>query len=178
MRFNVAFRTLAVAAVVGASACGGNDKTADNAALQNDLSLAAQQQTRLDSVSSLEAGAAAKAPVSNVAPATARRTTSSAPRRTTSTTRRSSSAGTSSGSDGSSAGASSSPGTVTTSSGGEVTVKNTKRDAAIGAAAGAVIGATTSRNKVKGAVIGGAVGAILGGVVGNNVDVKKKKPPV
>ena len=170
MRFNLAFRTLAIAAAIGATACGRNDKTADNSALQNDLSLAAQQQTRLDSVSALEAGATGtKAPVNNVAPATVRRTTtSSAPRR--STVRRSSSTGTSSGSVGSSSG------TVSSTSGGEVTVKNTKRDAAIGAAAGAVIGATTSRNKVKGAVIGGAVGAILGGVVGNNVDVKKKPP--
>jgi len=55
--------------------------------------------------------------------------------------------------------------------------KNTKRDAAIGAGAGAVIGAVTSKNKVKGAVIGGAAGAILGGVIGNNVDVKKTTKP-
>ena len=171
MRFNLAFRTLAIAAALGATACGRNDKTADNSALQNDLSLAAQQQTRLDSVSALEAGTAGtKAPVNNVAPTTVRRTTTSSAPRRTSTVRRSSSTGSSSGSVGSSSG------TVTTASGGEVTVKNTKRDAAIGAAAGAVIGATTSRNKVKGAVIGGAVGAILGGVVGNNVDVKKKPP--
>ena len=49
-----------------------------------------------------------------------------------------------------------------------------KRDAAIGAGAGAVIGAVTSKNKVKGAIIGGAAGAILGGVIGNNVDKTKK----
>jgi outer membrane lipoprotein SlyB len=55
-----------------------------------------------------------------------------------------------------------------------VVVKHTKRDAAIGAGAGAVIGAVTSRNKVKGAIIGGAAGAILGGVIGNNVDKTKK----
>ena len=53
-------------------------------------------------------------------------------------------------------------------------VKHTKRDAAIGAGAGAVIGAVTSRNKVKGAIIGGAAGAILGGIIGNNVDKTKK----
>jgi hypothetical protein len=52
-------------------------------------------------------------------------------------------------------------------------VKHTKRDAAIGAAAGAVIGATTSRDKVKGGLIGAAAGAILGGVIGNNVDINK-----
>ena len=57
--------------------------------------------------------------------------------------------------------------------GPESVVKHTKRDAAIGAGAGAVIGAVTSRNKVKGAIIGGAAGAILGGVIGNNVDKTK-----
>jgi outer membrane lipoprotein SlyB len=55
-----------------------------------------------------------------------------------------------------------------------VIVKHTKRDAAIGAGAGAVIGAVTSKNKVKGAIIGGAAGAILGGIIGNNVDKTKK----
>jgi hypothetical protein len=173
MRFNRIIRALALAVGVSAAACGGDDKAAENAALQNDLSLAAQQQTRLDSVSALEAGATATAPASNVrAPSTVRRsTTSSAPRRTTRTASSSSSGSTGSASSG---------GTVTSSSGGEVVVqKNTKRDAAIGAAAGAVIGATTSRDKVKGAVIGGVVGGVLGGVIGNNVDVKKtKKPPV
>ena len=175
MRVNASIRTFATGVLLGAAACGGSDKTAENAALQNDLTLAAQQQTSLDSISALEAGAAT-APTSNVnAPApTVRRstTTSSAPRRTTST-RRTSSSGTSGSTAGTSAG------TVTTSSGGEVVVqKNTKRDAAIGAAAGAIIGATTSRDKVKGAVIGGVVGGVLGGVIGNNVDVKKtKKPP-
>jgi hypothetical protein len=176
MRMNASILAVATVGILGAAACGGDDRAAENAALQNDLTLAAQQQTRLDSVSALEAGAAT-APSSNVnAPApTVRRstTTSSTPRRTTSI-RRSSSSGTS----GSTAGTSS--GTVTTTSGGDVVVqKNTKRDAAIGAAAGAIIGATTSRDKVKGAVIGGVVGGVLGGVIGNNVDVKKtKKPPV
>lgn len=51
--------------------------------------------------------------------------------------------------------------------------KNTGRDAAIGAAAGAILGGVTSRNKVKGAVIGAAAGGILGAVIGNNVDKKK-----
>src|SRR5262245_2299082 len=52
--------------------------------------------------------------------------------------------------------------------------KHTVRDAAIGAAAGAVLGAVTSRDKVKGGLIGAAAGGILGAVVGNNVDVKRK----
>lgn len=52
-------------------------------------------------------------------------------------------------------------------------VKHTKRDAAIGAGAGAIIGAVTSRDKIKGGLIGAAAGAILGGVIGNNVDVQR-----
>ena len=55
-------------------------------------------------------------------------------------------------------------------------VKNTKRDAIIGAVAGGAIGAVISRDRVKGAVIGGAAGAILGAVIGNNVD--KKRVPI
>jgi len=54
------------------------------------------------------------------------------------------------------------------------TVKHTKRDAAIGAAAGAVIGAVTSRDKVKGGLIGAAAGSILGAVIGNNVDIERR----
>src|ERR1041384_6805968 len=83
MRLSKQIRTLAIAAVIGAVGCS-KDKTADNAALQNDLTLAAQQQTRTDSISALEAGTATKtAPVSNLS-STRRTTTSSAPRRTTS----------------------------------------------------------------------------------------------
>ena len=58
----------------------------------------------------------------------------------------------------------------------EVVEKNTKRDAVIGAAAGAAIGGAATRS-VKGGVIGAAAGAILGGVIGNNVDVQKKRVP-
>ena len=52
-------------------------------------------------------------------------------------------------------------------------VRNTKRDAVIGAAAGAVIGAATSRDRVKGGLIGAAAGGILGGIIGHTVDVKR-----
>lgn len=52
-------------------------------------------------------------------------------------------------------------------------IRNTKRDAVIGATAGAVIGATTSRDKVKGAVIGAAAGGLLGAVIGHTVDVQR-----
>ena len=51
--------------------------------------------------------------------------------------------------------------------------RNTKRDAVIGAAAGAVIGATVSRDKVKGGVLGAAAGAVLGGIIGHTVDVQR-----
>ena len=57
------------------------------------------------------------------------------------------------------------------------TIKHTKRDAIIGATAGAAIGAVTSRDKLKGAVIGAAAGGLLGAVIGNNVDVKKVPIP-
>ena len=49
-------------------------------------------------------------------------------------------------------------------------IRNTKRDAVIGAVGGAVIGATTSRDKVKGGIIGAAAGGILGGIIGHTID--------
>lgn len=52
-------------------------------------------------------------------------------------------------------------------------IRHTKRDAAIGAAAGAVIGATVSRDRLKGGILGAAAGAVLGGIVGHTVDVQK-----
>lgn len=153
-------------ALVLAAACS-KDKPVD-ASLSNDLTLAAQarQTATMDSISAAERTNAAAA-----ANATAlRQPVASAPRRTTATTTRrrstSSSGSTSSGST------RSAPAEQRT-----VTVKNTKRDAAIGAAAGAIIGATTSRDKVKGGLIGAAAGGILGAVIGNNVDVKKKPVP-
>jgi hypothetical protein len=143
-----------------------NDKAADPA-LNNDLSLAAQANpnARLDSISAAErTNAAAPAPANNlrsspapVASAPARRSTSS------SSTRRSSSSGSSSGS-------------TVAAEPRVVTKKNTKRDAAIGAAAGAIIGGASSRS-VKGGIIGAAAGGILGGVIGNNVDIQKKRAP-
>lgn len=57
-----------------------------------------------------------------------------------------------------------------------VKVKNTKRDAAIGAGAGAVLGATVAgrRSRVKGALIGAAVGAAAGAVVGSTIDTSTR----
>jgi hypothetical protein len=146
-------------ALVLAAACS-KDKPAD-ASLSNDLTLAAQarQNATLDSISAAERARAAT-------PAPALRTGSTTPARTTTTHRRTSSSGNSS---------SSSSGTVA-SEPRTVTEKNTKRDAAIGAAAGAIIGGASSHS-VKGGIIGAAAGGILGGVIGNKVDIKKKKVP-
>ena len=136
-----------------AAAC--NQKAPDDAALKNDLALASQQFVPNQVMSPTEQGLAANpytTPVQRTAVRTAPRTT---------TVRRTSTASRSSG--------------VYTQPAPQQTrvIKNTKRDAAIGAVAGAVIGASTSRDKVKGGLIGAAAGAILGGVIGNNVDVKR-----
>jgi len=142
---------------------GDNKMTAADSALNSDLSTAAASRpyTPLDSVTAAERAGTATAPT------TALRSTASTPRTTTvrrtSTARRSSSSG----------GSYSSAPVYSAPAPAPVVEKHTKRDAAIGAGAGAVIGAVTSRNKVKGAVIGGAAGAILGGIIGNNVDKTK-----
>jgi hypothetical protein len=145
---------LAPLAILGA-ACGKN--APDDAALKNDLALASQAQQFMPPqvMSPAEQGLAANPYTTPV-----RQTVRSAPARTT-TVRRTSSTRSS--------------GTVYSEPAPQPTrvVKHTKRDAAIGAAAGAIIGATTSRDKVKGGLIGAAAGAILGGVIGNNVDVKR-----
>jgi hypothetical protein len=160
MRFN---RLLVlVPAAILAAACGRDDsnKRVDDA-LNSDLSLAAQARpyTALDSISAAERAAIAQgiAPVGYVGGQPVYTTPRSAPARRTST-RRSSGGG----------------GVYSAPARRQTIVKHTKRDAAIGAAAGAVIGATTSRDKLKGAVIGGLAGAVLGGVIGNNVDVQKR----
>ena len=153
-------KLLILPAAAFAFACSGDNKqTAADSALNSDLSTAAASRpyTPLDSITAAERA--------GVAPATSLRSTSTAPRtvyrapvrRTT----RSSSGGTYSSQPVYRAPA-------------PVEVKHTKRDAAIGAGAGAIIGAVTSRNKVKGAIIGGAAGAIIGGVIGNNVDKTKR----
>jgi len=154
-------KILILPAALVAFACGGNDKKVDDA-LNSDLSTAAQAQpyTPLDSITAAERAGVATAPASN-----SLRSTTSAPRTTvrrTTTTRRSSSSGGT---------YSSAP--VYSAPAPQQEVKHTKRDAAIGAGAGAVIGAVAGHS-VKGAIIGGAAGAILGGVIGNNVDKTKK----
>ena len=150
-------KILILPAALFAFACGGDKKVDD--ALNSDLSTAAQAQpyTPLDSITAAER--AGVAPASN-----SLRSTSTAPR--TTTVRRSTSTR--------SSGTRSSAPVYSAPAPQQTVVKHTKRDAAIGAGAGAVIGAVTSKNKVKGAIIGGAAGAILGGVIGNNVDKTKK----
>ena len=159
------FKMLAlVPAAILAVACGPSDNKKVDDALNSDLSLAAQARpyTAMDSISAAERAYAAQglAPV-GYAPAAAPVV---APTRTR-VVYRDRPVYRSSSSRSSSSGTYSRPTTV---------VKHTKRDAAIGAGAGAVIGAVTSRDKVKGAVIGGVAGAILGGVLGNNVDKTRR----
>ena len=154
-------------AIVMAAACS-KDKSSDKA-LANDLALAGQaRQTQIiDSVTQVERTRAATAAAAvATTPVPMRRAATTTPRRTTH------SSSSNSGSSNSGSGVTSAPAEQRT-----VTEKNTKRDAVIGAAAGAIIGATTSGDKLKGGIIGGAAGAILGGVIGNNVDIKKKKVP-
>ena len=148
-----------------AFACSNGDKKVDDA-LNSDLSTAAQATpyAPLDSITAAERAGVATVPASNL---TSTRTTTAAPVRRTTTTRRSTSTR-------SSGGTYSSQPVYSAPAPQPTIVKHTKRDAAIGAGAGAVIGAVTSKNKVKGAIIGGAAGAILGGVIGNNVDKTKK----
>jgi uncharacterized protein YcfJ len=151
-------KLLILPAAALAFACSkGDNKTAADSALNSDLSTAAASNpyTPLDSITAAErAGTAASLKGTSTAPRTVYR----APVRRTTTTRRSTSSG----------------GTYSSAPApAPVEVKHTKRDAAIGAGAGAVIGAVAGRS-VKGAIIGGAAGAILGGVIGNNVDKTKK----
>ena len=153
-------KLLIIPAAAFAFACSkGDNQTAADSALNSDLSTAAASKayTPLDSITAAErAGTANSLTSTGAAPRTVVRT----PVRRTTTTRRSSSSGTYSSAPVYSAPA-------------PVEVKYTKRDAAIGAGAGAVIGAVAGHS-VKGAIIGGAAGAILGGVIGNNVDKTKK----
>jgi hypothetical protein len=152
--------TLATLAV----ACGRSKSPALDDALKNDLALASQTQgyNPQQFISPTEAGYGAQpqAYAPRATPAVARQT--SAPVRRTTTARRSS------GSSSSSGGYYPAPAPPTTIE------KHTGRDAAIGAAAGAILGASTSRDKVKGGLIGAAAGGLLGAVIGNNVDVKKR----
>ena len=161
-------KSVLIAPALLAMAACSKDKPVDPS-LNTDLGLAAQARTGapLDSITAAERAktAAPAAAPATVAPAPAPRKTA------TTTTRRSTTRRSSSG------GSSSSGSTASAPAPREEVHKNTKRDAAIGAGAGAIIGGVVAKGGVKGAIIGGAAGAILGGVIGNNVDVQKKKVP-
>ena len=146
-----------VPAAVLAVACGRNSTPAVDDALKNDLALASQAQpyNPQQFLSPAEAGLAAQPQGYQTARAPVYR----APVRRTSTARRSTGGG------GTYYPAPEPPTRV---------IKHTARDAAIGAAAGAVIGAVSSRDKVKGGLIGAAAGGIIGAVIGNNVDIQRK----
>ena len=157
------FKMLAlVPAAILAVACGTSDNKKVDDALNSDLTLAAQARpyTAMDSISAAERAYAAQglAPVgyAPAAPVVTQPTRTRVVYRDRPVYRSSSSSGTYSA-----------PRRTTI-------VKHTKRDAAIGGAAGAVIGAVTSHDKLKGAVVGGVAGAVLGGIIGNNVDKSRR----
>ena len=152
-------KMLVVPALAALAACSRGEQKPDvDAALQNDLSLAAsaqpyQPQQFVSPQEQLMAqqaygqprmmNAAATYPVSQTS--TVRRTTSS-PTRTRTVYR--------------------SPAPA------PEPIRHTRRDAAIGAATGAVIGVATSRDKVKGGIIGGVLGGVAGAVIGHTVDIQ------
>jgi outer membrane lipoprotein SlyB len=160
-------KSFVIAPAFLAMAACSKDKPADPS-LNTDLGLAAQARNGapLDSVTAAERVKAGATPAASVAAAPAPAKTASTTTHR-SATHRSSSSGSSARSSGS----------VAAPAPHEEIHKNTTRDAAIGAGAGAILGGVVGRGGVKGAVIGGAAGAILGGVIGNNVDVQKKKVP-
>ncbi|MEP6618506.1 MAG: YMGG-like glycine zipper-containing protein [bacterium] len=156
-------RTLGIMSLAGlalASACSRGVDARPDDALKNDLALAAQAQPyqaqQFVSPSEQQYGAPGSAQQYH---AVARQPVSRAPAPVYRAPARRTSSRSSSGA-----------GTYYPSAPAEP-VRNTKRDAAIGAGAGAIIGAVTSRDKVKGGLIGAAAGGILGGIIGHTVDV-------
>lgn len=159
----------ASAMAFGLVACGGSKGSAADDALKNDLNLASQAQAYQPQqfMSPTEQGMNPYAPNPNGYPTANSpygypqqvQTVARSPY-PASTTRRSTGVSRSSGSSGTYSRQPAEP------------IRNTKRDAVIGAAAGAVLGAGTSRDKLKGAIIGAAAGGILGGIIGHTVDVK------
>lgn len=152
---------LALGAVWGLTACDRAPETAaTDLAFLDSLALAVTVDTTQHTVSPLEMGLV-ETPEESAPPVAEARSgtsSSSSPKRSSSVRRSSSSGGYS--------------GASTARQPRTITVKNTKRDAAIGAGAGAVIGAVAagSGNRVKGAVIGGVVGGVAGAVVGSTID--------
>jgi hypothetical protein len=153
--------SLAMLALVGACSRGADSHSDD--ALKSDLALAAQAQPyqaqQFTLPSEQQMGAKAMAPQKSASPRRTQQVYRAAPRRTAS--------GSSSSRGSSGTYYPSAPSTP------QEPVRNTKRDAAIGAAGGAIIGAASSRDRVKGGLIGAAAGGILGGIIGHTVDVQK-----
>jgi len=167
---------LVMSSLVVAAACQRDARPAE---LDRQLtwldSLVAQPATPTATASALELGMHPTLVVAQAAPAVEEAAPkAAATERRTSSPRRSSSARRSSG--GSSAGSSS--GTYRREP-RVVEVKHTRRDAVIGAGAGAVIGAVAGgpRHRVRGAIIGAAVGGVAGAVIGNNVDKTRRIEP-
>jgi len=165
---HISRKLLIAPAFLLAAACSSKkDDSAVDDALRNDLALAASSQPYQPQqfVSPMEQGYYGQNPAAmQYAPRGYSPYYQPAPQqvvyRTAPTARRSSS----SGSSGSGT-VYRAPATVT---------KHTKRDAAIGAAAGAVIGSQVhKKDRLLGGVVGAAAGAILGGAIGNNVDIDK-----
>jgi uncharacterized protein YcfJ len=156
------FRRLGVLPLlVVTGACAGETQKTPDLSFLEDLELAVSAAPGQGFVSPVELGIVEEAAAPEVAPvAPAAPTRAATPARSQSTTARQTS----------STSAPRAPVART------VTVKNTKRDAVIGAGAGAVIGAAAggSNRRVQGAAVGAVVGGVIGGVIGNNVDKSTK----
>lgn len=157
-------KLLAAPLLLALAACGRDDRKPDSAldeSLRNDLALAtvAQPYPAQQFVSPMEQGYAPQGAVrqTNAGYSTGATTVRRAP----TTTRRTSTSTSSGRSYPAPAPQPAEP------------VRHTKRDAVIGATAGAVIGAVSSRDKLKGAVIGAAAGGLAGAVIGHTVDVQR-----
>jgi hypothetical protein len=161
-------KILALSTLLLAAACGRNEVPPPDR-MVDDLSWMDTVNFSLPAVASpAELGLVAEEPqVEEEAPVT-RAAASTAPRRQaprTTTARNTSSSGTYRA-----------PAPAPAPQGRVVVERNTARDAAIGAGAGAAIGAVAAgrNNRVKGAIIGGAAGAVVGGVIGHTVDKKER----
>ena len=185
-------KLMLVPAVALAAACGRSDEPRVDDALRNDLALAtqAQQYRPQQFVSPVEQGYGAYAgqPMPGMPPGYAPQPTyagyaagpyyavqpapAPAPRVVERVVYRERSSGTAS--RGSSCGGYSTAG-VYQPAPRQTVKKNTKRDAAIGAVAGAAIGVATSgrKDRLKGGLLGAVAGGALGAVIGNNVDVQR-----
>lgn len=159
--------------LVGAAACGRDAQTAQQPAQTQLTWLDSLMTQPAQPVVAATATELNQAPVAQPAAAPVAETKVAEKKSTSSPTHRSSSSHRSR----SSSGRSRSSGTYASSAPvyrqpRVTTVKHTRRDAAIGAGAGAVLGAVAGgrHHRVRGAVVGGVLGGVAGAVIGNNVD--------